>query len=524
MKPQIESSARLSRGMTLPLCLLAAFALLAVGGRSGLADDEFQDLINKIPRSANAVVLLNLEKAKNSPLGLKEDWKGKIESAFASGASRVPPQAARFVMASKIDFEFMEPIWEAAVMDLDEAIALGPLAKARGGTLDTIEGLAAVSLPNDTYLVQFGPKRLGAMAPGNRQEVVRWIRDVRKPSPPPLSPYLQRAAVYSDEAGSEIIMALDLEGVMSFERVGKYLKAHQKELDEWQAKEERPMKLNEVADVLSNVYGVRIGIRIGEQQSSRIAVDLHTDGRGIAPFAKPLLLQVLSDKGALIEDFQSWTLQTKAAEISLAGTLSADGRRRLLSVIDSPVHENTLAEAPSASLADSATEAKKSREYFRTITGMANDLKDNMQNAKNLASTQMYFDKYAKRIERMPILGVDEELVKYSAFVANTLRQCTGSVKTMGIQSGARQAQVTGGGDYGGDYGYGYGGYRYGAYGGYGGFDPYADVKAAGAEKRRIRAEEKAIAATDIQKLRQDLIAQTTDIRRKMTQKYQIEF
>ena len=30
--------------------------------------------------------------------------------------------------------------------------------------------------------------------------------------------------------------------------------------------------------------------------------------------------------------------------------------------------------------------------------------------------------------------------------------------------------------------------------------------------------------ATDVQKLRQDLIAATTDIRRKMTKKYQIEF
>jgi hypothetical protein len=51
-----------------------------------------------------------------------------------------------------------------------------------------------------------------------------------------------------------------------------------------------------------------------------------------------------------------------------------------------------------------------------------------------------------------------------------------------------------------------------------------ADIKAAGAQKRVVRAEETAIMTTDVQKLRQDLIAATTDIRRKMTQKYQIEF
>jgi hypothetical protein len=522
MKSESLFFAWLSRVISALLCLAAWPALFIVCGGFAYAADEFQGLVSQIPRSANAVALLNLEKAKKSPLGQKEDWEEKIQNAFASGASRVPPQAARFVLAAQIDFEFMEPMWEVAVMDLDEEIPLGPLAKARGGTLDTIEGLPALSLPNDTYLVQLGPKRLGAMAPANRQEVVRWIREVRKPSPAPLSSYLQKAAVYSDEAGSEIIMALDLEGVTSFEQVGHYLKKHEKQLGEWKA------DLVKTTHLLGDIQGVRIGVRVGEKQSSKIAVDLSSDAAPAASFAKPLLLQVLSDKGAMIEDFKSWTVQTKGKEISLAGTLSAAGRRRLLSILDSPVSESALAKPPSTGSGQSPeAQAKKSRDYFRAITGMAADLRDDMKDAKNLASTKMFFDKYAKRIERMPILGVDEELVKYGAFVANTLRQASGSVKTMGIETGVRETQATGGGVYsaGGAYGYyGYGGYRYGAYGPYGTSAQMADIKAAGAEKRVVRAEETAIMATDVEKLRQELIAATTDIRRKMTQKYQVEF
>jgi hypothetical protein len=389
--------------------------------------------------------------------------------------------------------------------------------------LDTIEGLPALSLPNDTYLVQLGPMTLGAMAPANRQTVVRWIRDIRKSTPPPLSPYLQRAAVYSDEAGSEIIMALDLEGVMSFERVGKYLKAHQKQLDAWQGAAGQALKMTDVASLLSHVEGVRIGVRVGETQSSVIAVDFQTDASAISSFAKPLLLQVLEDKGALIDDFQSWTAKTKGNEISLAGTLSAGGRRLLMSLIDSPVSDESLTKATGVSPGElPAVDVKKSQEHFRAVVGMAGDLKNDMRNAKNLASTQLFFDKYAKRIERMPILGVDEELLNYSAFVANTLRRATGSVKTMGIQSGVRQAQITGADVYAGYYGYG--GYRYGAYGPYGRRGQMAEVKAVGAERRVIRAEEKATMATDVQTLRQELIAATTDIRRKMTTKYQIEF
>jgi hypothetical protein len=515
--------------MTFRWCLLAALALLVVSVRGGYAADEFQDLVNQIPRSANAVVLLNMEKAKASPLGVKEGWKEKVEKAFEAGLVRVPPQATRFVLASQIDFEFKEPLWEAAVIDLNEGLSMEQFARSRGGTPDKVEGLSALARPNDTYVVQLEPQRLAAMGPGNRQAVVRWIREVRKPSPPPLSPYLQRAAVYSDEAGSEIIMALDLEGVLSFERVGKYLKAHEERLHKWQAKDESPASLVEVAKVLSNIQGARIGVRIGEPPSGKIAIDLSADASSLSSFAKPLLLQVLSDSGALVNDFQSWTVQVKGSEIALAGKLSSSGLRRLLSVIDSPVSSDMAAATPGVSPGDlPETRAKKSREYFHTVVGMADDLKDDMKTAKNLASTQLFFDKYAKRIERMPILGVDEELLTYSAFVANALRQATGSVKRMGIQSGVREAQITGGDVYAGDYGYE--GYRYGAYGpyavqgAYGGYNPVAEIKAVGAQRRVVRAEEKAAMGTDVQQLRQAIITATTDIRRKMTQKYQVEF
>ena len=92
----------------------------------------------------------------------------------------------------------------------------------------------------------------------------------------------------------------------------------------------------------------------------------------------------------------------------------------------------------------------------------------------------------------------------------------------MGIQTGARQSQITGGDGYAGDYGYA--GYRYGAYGAYGQRAQMAEIKDVGQQRRAVRAEEKGIMAIDVQTLRQNLIAATADIRRKMTQKYQLQF
>jgi hypothetical protein len=254
--------------------------------------------------------------------------------------------------------------------------------------------------------------------------------------------------------------------------------------------------------------------------SGMIVVDFQEDASLLAAYAKPLLLEVLSSSGALISDFESWTSNVKGHEVSLAGKLSTSGLRRLLSIVDSPISGDIGGKAQGTSPGDLATaQVKRSLDYFHSIVGMADDLKEDMKNVKNLASTQLFFDKYAKRIERMPILGVDPELLKYSAFVANTLRQCTGSIKTMGIQTGVRQLTETGGGG-GGGY---TGGYQAGGIGvSY--FDPYSGLKAVEADRRVIRAEEKATAATDIQGLRQQLISATFEMRRKMTEKYQVEF
>ncbi len=98
----------------------------------------------------------------------------------------------------------------------------------------------------------------------------------------------------------------------------------------------------------------------------------------------------------------------------------------------------------------------------------------------------------------------------------------------MGIQSNVRESQIISS-----SAGYGYAGYRYGRYGTYGGYgggavvpvyDPRAEARGIQAERRVVRAEEKGEAATDIQALRAQIVAATADIRRKMTQKYQVEF
>ncbi len=479
---------------------------------------QFRELVAKLPKSANAVVLLNVEKAVNSPMGVREGWKKKIEKSFAAGLIRVPPQATNFVLASQMDLEFMQPIWSAAVMDLSENVSIPQIADRRGGTLDQLDNLSGAAMPNDTYVVRFAPRTVGAMQPANRQSVLRWIREVQG-SKGELSPYLQKAAGYSDDAATDIIMAIDLDGALSWERSAKYLKRNNDRLKLSDA------DLKDAATVLGSVQGVRLGIRLGDRPSGKLTVDFRLNPFSLTAVAKPLVLQALADAGMKIDDLDEWKVEVGPTTISLSGYLTTSGLRRALAIIEAPTTSDSVAEKSppqSTQEASLSVQAKASQDHYHAVVDMFDDLKKDMGSVANLASTQTYFDKYAKRIERLPILNVDPELLGYSAFVASSLRSASGSVRNMGIQSGVRQAQITSS-DVGNA-----GSGRYGMYGGYGAainsYDRTADARATEADRRVVRAEEKADMATNVQQLRAGIVSATADIRRKMTQKYQVEF
>ncbi|MCH5377535.1 MAG: hypothetical protein JJ992_26560, partial [Planctomycetes bacterium] len=66
-----------------------------------------------------------------------------------------------------------------------------------GGQVDNIEGLEAVLMPDGAYLIKFGPKLVGAMAPGDRQKVGRWINQIHANDTGRLSPYMQQAVGFA---------------------------------------------------------------------------------------------------------------------------------------------------------------------------------------------------------------------------------------------------------------------------------------------------------------------------------------
>ncbi|MGI6417190.1 MAG: hypothetical protein ACOX1P_16130 [Thermoguttaceae bacterium] len=479
------------------------------------AHAQFKELAQSLPRSANSIVILNLEKAKASPMGIREGWKSKFEESFADGVIRVPPQATRLVLTAQLNFETMRPAWEAAALDLNQPLSMSSIAKTYAGQEEKVEGLDAVSLPSGAYAVALRPTTLAAVEPATRQFVSRWLRESSSSAAPALSPYLEKAAGYSDQAGSDIIMAVDLLGAFSMERVRQYL-----ERKEWLKKEH--VDLEQLAALLSGLQGIRLGVKIDEQPLGRIAVDFSAETSWTKPFVKRLLLEILADAGMLINDLENWEGDAKGKEIGLQGYFSKDGLRDALCLIQSPAPTINVAESTPASKTPEVDPAAASQQHFGKVVGYLKELMSKKKDIQTFGQHAILFDRYAGRIEKLPILGVDKELIQYSAFVAQQLRNGSQIVRMKGVRTGVQQsnAVVSGSGDV---YTYGYVNGWYGDYG-YAAYNPRADFRHDMAVRRNIETQEEGSARAQEQQIKNQIQAATNDIRLKMTEKYKVEF
>ncbi len=202
---------------------LALWSLLSVILVAAPATAQFPELLSQVPESANTIALLNADKLLNSEVALREGWRTNFEKAIASGVTRLPSDTKQYVMAAETDFEFMHPVWQVGVVSTSKPHSMSYIASERKGTQDTINGTAAVLMPSGNYVVQFTPTIYGTLVPAARQAVARWIT-ASAAGKPNFTPYIQEAISYSEEAGTEIIMAMDLANVLNEETVANLVK------------------------------------------------------------------------------------------------------------------------------------------------------------------------------------------------------------------------------------------------------------------------------------------------------------
>ncbi len=502
--------------------LLLFFAVLA----SPIASyAQFEGMKYRIPRDANTIILINAEKMFGSQVAGREMWEARRKAAYDAGVSALPPDATEVLLAGRMDVEFGKSVWEIAMAKLRGDRNVTTVAQRYGGSIDEIAGRAAARLPDDTYVVQLMSNLLGTYTPANRQDVSRWLKSTDVGSAAELPPYLEQAFGYAKKVGTPIVMGLELAGGISPAEVKEKMKL-------MQSLKDANLPVEQFAKLMAGTQGITLGVTIAENEIGAIRVDFSESPALLADVGKPLLIEILQRHGAMIEDFNQWKPSISGNTFLMKGALSMDGTRRLMSVLELPPSLGEAMRVATSPGSDPEGKQKllSSQQYFKMITTLLDDLREK-PNMKTFGQAAIWYDKYARKIDRMSILNVDEALVNYGGTMASALRQGEMTMKGVGMRSSVRTAsnQPSSGG-----YGMSVGGYRagmgytgglYGAPSMYVGVDAMnASLQAKGQSDAIIRGQERTQGAASIQQLWNQIDEQTAAIRRDMTNKYSADF
>ena len=275
---------------------------------------QFETLVRHLPEDANTLVLFNVEEILASPLAEKEGWRERLENMYSSGLILVPPQANQFVIASQMDIELMEPHWTATVMNLSYEPSMIDVTKRYGGNVDEIDHQDAAVLPNDTYVIKFGKFIAGTMSPADRQKATRWIEHAFSNNDSrPLGEYLTEAEGYADTKKTPIILAIDLQHVLSPSLI-------RSRLGSAELLKGKNVDLDALAKALSSIRGATLGLNLTDHMFGGLKIDFSEDVSMTKEFAKPLVLQVLSNHGAMIQEFNDWEVAGRQQGDSAPGS------------------------------------------------------------------------------------------------------------------------------------------------------------------------------------------------------------
>lgn len=467
---------------------------------------QLGQLANRVPSAANALVIVNGKSAYASPLAEAKGWVPQGPKARRAGMIAMPAGAEIFLLAAEMDFEFMQPQWEIAVAYMRPMPTMDAIATYSGGRLDRLAGSQAVERPNDSYVVTLGPRVLGAMSPANRQQVIRWVRKASSRKSPQLSPYLSEALQTAENGGAArdgaapIVMALDLHGVLAAGEIEDALTEKKSYLG-------GAGDIAGIARVIAGIRGIRLEVKLQNPPQGRLSIDFNQDAAILGKSVKRLLLAVLAEHGASIDDFKNWQIRTAGPSIALQGELSQSGLRRILSVLASPV--GPMGPAADAGGSASDTVAVASQRYFQTVTNYLNDLFAGNLQPQSLYQIKTWVERYARKIEGLDLHQVDQDVVAFGRDVVASLHEIVSVLERAEMRSDLRESTLNN-----------FGRRRYGRYGAYGYFEkPYV-----ARDRHLIQADEANRGLQDAYRLVQELQALSARTRETMTERYGRQF
>jgi hypothetical protein len=440
---------------------------------------KLDSLLHRSPSPANAIGYMHIPALKklladaNIPLTIDDG----VEDVW---------------LVSELNTSSLVPNWEAGYATVSKTLDADKLAVAMDGYVDKIGDQPVVWTPKQSYLVPLSDNRIGFLRPARRSLAASWINSQENN---PIPAYLTQQAK-QPEAFLSLMLAVDLENAFSPARLASRLSSFES------LGNQDPQAL---AQLLSSVQGLSIIVGRRSLSECILSVQFGQSPAEFAPHAAAVLNEVLNNNGTAAPEVASWKTKVDGNSLTFQGPISANSLDGVLNVFSLQSYAAQVVKESSKPAETAATGTGQggdsraltaTKTYFDSVKGLVERVRN--YDAKTTGYRAKWDQQQARRLDELPTLNVDPQMLDYGVNVASILRGNgvaiqTGSVNASGGVHGRGQAS-----------GYGY-------YGGYYG-DSYGVSRQALAE---VGSYHEAMATVD--KL-------TGEVRRAMTEKYQTQF
>jgi hypothetical protein len=485
---------------------LAVFAMAAHPAPAG----DWPKLLDHPRAGTNTVALVNADTLRLGASKLKHFKDGEQKGAAADLVAELPEHVKKAALSAFLDIDSLDPVWEMGTLTFAKNKLPTPkgIAEHVGGYLDKIAGRPIVWSPRNRYILLDNADRLTINKPADRAAVANWIRGLSKPALP-LPDYLKRVVEKAAD-DTPLVLAMDMADTVSPVPLKEKLATAG-------SLAEAKINLDDLARLLGELQGITFTVELEEQFQGRLQFDFTAAPTLLNRVGKAFVLEVFGRRGILLPEMKSWEGHVEGKALVLSGPVNAMSIVKLLSLFtSSPSIDSTPEDGPPGA-GDSTSTAEKqkaqaSKRYFTSVTRVVNEVRN--VKGVSVAEHGVWNDKLARKIDQIPMLNVDPELLDYGAQVSQLIRGAGVAIKKANMVAGTMRAP-----DYtvSSNFGYGVG------YGGGFGFGAYS-VNSNEFYNQQIVQQAHAEGMTYHVVNLEQVDNLTTAIRRKMTEKYQIDF
>lgn len=410
-------------------------------------------------------------------------------------AAELSPQVKEVRIASALDFSTLQAKWEIGYASLKSTPPNETIASLFKGYIDEVAGKKIVWTPNQTYLIPLPDDVMAIVRPTDRKLVGQWLRKDRPVNPTGV------LLEFADQPTVDcaLMISIDVADVLSPSALENRLFTF-----ESVSEKERTSFSRELSKL--------VGIQLTYNGDAKFTATFRFEDSPVKLFsaAKPILKEMLIRNGIFFKEFDQWEISVEGKDLIASGKIATSALDDLISLFS--VHRmvsNASERTEDIKQTSNSDVAETSKAYLSKVTNIVARVRDH--SASNTGERAQWNGNMARKIDDLPTLNVDPELVAFSTEVSKSLRNNAVTMQMANIKTGtasvvnnaAGGAQVYG---YESSYGYGYGYY----------YDPNAYAKYATVGQSAGNANFKQTIAVIEQSL--------AEMRKKMTDKYKIQF